>query len=305
VILLFDGGLGDAISLAALLEGLKKTFNISSDVACRLEVWECILKPLGFKGGWRRPPLHTKQIHEYDYIQTKADRFFLQKRQRWDQCVLEELEHAYKVDLKRHGLTYAIPADVLEASYLLETARVRIGVNFDSQGEIRSYPSDLQPLLLELLLQADSEVFMFGQRRPNLAHFSKDERLRDLTGGTSIFELAALISRMDVILGVDSFIAHLANILGIRTLVMLTVTRKGVFRRHPNVSCLESLIECAPCGRVGNRCPLGYARCNAFFHDSLTPERIARAVVQECARHFKRIIEQRARDTAPSIAADG
>lgn len=290
VLFLFDGGFGDAISLAVLLNALEQNYNIRANIACKHEIWQDILKPLGFSGDWYQLPVEADIINVHDYIQIQADKYFKDKNDKWNLCIVEELGFAYKVDLNHSALNYSIPEKVLKKTALPQKPGIRIGLNFDSKGKVRSYPKDIQPILANLLLQAGFEIFLFGTETPNLSGMDEDNIIHDYCGKTPVPELASMIQQMDLMICMDSFIAHLSNMLGTKTLVLLSTTRKGVFNWHRNISCLESKMECAPCGEVANSCPEGHDQCTAFFHESMTPAIIAFSAINECAKQYNNLI---------------
>lgn len=80
---------------------------------------------------------------------------------------------------------------------------------------------------------------------------SKDERFTNTPGywwGTSIERLAAMIERAALVVGNDSFPAHLAGTIGVPTLVLMGPTRPTVFAHAQAVECLSSTaIECTGC----------------------------------------------------------
>jgi hypothetical protein len=290
VLFLFEGGLGDAIALAVLLDALKSVYNINSGVACKYEVWTDIMKPLGFLGNWVQLPAELKVINNYDYIQTSGDRFIKNKTGMHDKCIVEELGQSYGVDLSTYSIQYSIPEEIRNRANLPDTQQMRMGVNFDSKGLIKSYPKELQPILINYFVGVGFNVFLFGLDRPNLSGIDKNSPVHDYCGKTTVPELAAKISQMDIMVCVDSFIAHLSNIVGINTIVMLSTTRKGIFRWHKKIRCLESQIECAPCGEIAHDCPVTNPECQAFFHESIRPEVITHCVINECARYFRSLI---------------
>lgn len=289
VLFLFDGGLGDAISLALLLDALKTEYNILCNVACKYEIWQTILWPLGFRGSWFQVPLDLERIQVHDRIQIRADRFFHGNPAKWELCVINEMSKSYGVDLSNRTLRYMVPEIITKRMVLPSTLKIRIGVNLDSNGLTRSYPFALQPVLIQYLLEAGFEVFLLGLHEPNIME-PKNDCLHNYCGQTTVMELAALIRQMDFMLCMDSFMAHLSNILGIKTLVLFSVTRKGIYAWHKHVSCLESLIPCSPCGEIGNECPRRLDGCRAFSHESITPEIIIQTIIHQCVNHLNATI---------------
>lgn len=79
----------------------------------------------------------------------------------------------------------------------------------------------------------------------------KDERFTNTPlhwWGLSIEQTAALIRRAALVVGSDSFPAHLAGAIGVSTLALLGPTRPTVFAHSPTVECLASTaIECTGC----------------------------------------------------------
>lgn len=65
--------------------------------------------------------------------------------------------------------------------------------------------------------------------------------------GLSIEQTAALIQRAALVVGNDSFPAHLAGALGVPTLALLGPTRPTVFAHAPAVECLTSTLDCTGC----------------------------------------------------------
>lgn len=287
VLILFAGGLDDAISAAILFCLLEKEYNFRIDVGCRYETWNYILAPMGFRGKRIDSPIELECINEYDYIQTDVANFIADQTRKWELCIIEELSRAYKVDMTRFDGRYSIPDEIMCAMKLAEAKNIRIGVNFESKGRARSYPDELGRRLIFGLLGLGFEVYRFGSRQSNSMNGLSSNGYHDYSGRTNIFELAALLKQMDLVIGMDSFPVHLSNILGVRTIALLSTTAPGIFRIHKNVVCIHSQIDCTPCGAVMNKCLKGHDECIAFYHPSISPELIIAGIVHECALLFK------------------
>ncbi len=285
-LLIFHGGLGDAISTAILFSLIEEKYNLHIDVSCNYDVWHYVLKPMGFSGKRITFPIEIETINEYDYIQTDVTNFIPDQTRRWERCIMEELAQAYKIDIAEcHGY-YSIPNEILRRVKITNNKKVRIGVNFESKGAIRNYPNELAHQLISIMTETGFEVYRFGSRRLNDGHVFPSYGYYDYSGKTTPFELAALTKQMDMVIGIDSFPVHLANILGVRTIALLSTTKPGIFRWHKNVVCMASEIDCSPCGRVADECPQGYENCRAFYHDSVSLERIMTSVIYECKNLF-------------------
>ncbi len=287
LLVIFEGGLGDAISVAVLLILMAKKYNLSIDIACHYHTWRYVFVPMGFRGNRLDFPVEIRRIAKYHYVQPDLTAFILDKTEKWRRCIMEELGSAYGVDMSTFSGTYSIPPHILQRMKLPQKNEIHVGICFESKGKLRSYPDDLALRLLCGLVQMGFEVYHLGTR-PNAAVEGLQLRgYYNYLGKTDIFELAALIKQMDFVIGMDSFPVHLSNILGIRTLALLSTTLPGIYRCHKNVRCMQSEIECTPCGEVMDKCPYGYDTCKAFYHPSISPERILGKVICECADLFK------------------
>lgn len=287
VFFLFHGGLGDAISAAILFYLIEKKYNLQIDISCNYDVWHYVLKPMGFNGKRLTFPIEIEKIDEYDYIQTDVTNFIPDQTRRWERCIMEELAQAYQIDIAECHGCYSIPDDILHRMKMKESKKLRIGVNFESKGAIRNYPNELAHQLISTMIETGFEVYRFGTQRLNNGNAFPVNEYYDYSGRTTIFELAALIKQMDIVIGMDSFLVHLANILGVRTIALLSTTKPGIFRWHKNVVCIASEIDCSPCGRVSDECPQGYENCKAFYHESISFERIMAGIIEECKNLFR------------------
>lgn len=287
VLFVFHGGFGDAISVAILLGLVERKYNLRIDISCSHDVWQYVFRPMGFMGKRLTFPVEMETIDQYDYIQTDVTNFMPDQTRRWEKCVMEELARAYRIDIAQCRGRYSIPEDVLRRVTIPNGSRVRIGVNFESRGAIRNYPNELARRLISAMTGSGFEVYRFGTQRVTDGHPFPTQGYHDYSGRTTTFELAALTQQMDLVIGIDSFPVHLANILGVRTIALLSATKPGIFRWHKHVVCMASEIDCSPCGRVADECPQGYETCRAFYHESVSLERILAAVVHECRTVFR------------------
>ena len=287
VLVLFKGGLGDAVSAAILFILFGKEYNLQVDVICHYDTWHYIMAPMGFCGKRLDFPVDVEEINKYDYIQTDLTSFITDQTRKWDRCIMEELAMAYRFDMARFWGNYSVPDHIMGAMKLPAGKKVRIGVNFDSKGKVRSYPDELGNQLISGLIGLGFEVYRFGTQPSNSLNDLSSNGYHNYSGRTNIFELAALMKQMDLVIGMDSFPVHLANILGMKTVALLSTTMPGIYRCHENVVCMRSQIDCTPCGEVMDNCPKGYKKCRAFYHASMSPERIMAKVIQECTNLFK------------------
>jgi len=286
VLLIHSGGYGDTITIGILLTLLNRTYGIRFDVCGHHDKWASILKPMGFKGAWIPYPPEVEKLRDYAYVLTELAAFASDPMALLTDSPLKILADIFNVSLNDHGIRYIVPEHVKGQSKLPPTNGLRIGLNFDSMGMVKSYPAELQADLIKRLLLLDFELHFFGSRTLSPQIDQDDARVHDHTGRTGILELAAFLDQMDFVLGVDSFVAHLAGILGKRTLVLLSTTGDNYFHHYPAVSALSSRIPCAPCFQPGNVCPQGHLHCLAFYHESISTDALLGIIIGEITEMY-------------------
>ncbi len=286
VLFLFSGGLGDAVSVGTLFALLEKEYNMQIDICCHFNPWHYVLAPMGFSGKRVDFPIEAKIIQQYDFIQIDITSFISDKTKKWEKCIVEELAKAYRVDLNKYQRRYFIPGPILNGNKLPDTNKLRIGINFESKGQVKEYPFDIGDQLISALIDHGFEIHHFGTQPSNKMDITPQDGYYEYLDKIDIFQLAALLKQMDLFVGVDSFCLHLADLLGVQSIALLSTTKPGLYHWHKNVVCMDSKIACSPCGSVRD-CPTGFDRCKAFYHQSIRPERIMGRVFQECTDLFK------------------
>lgn len=284
ILLMFAGGLGDAVTLGIVLPEVIKKYNITLDICGDKIKWDTIFKPMGMPGKHVAYPPDLEALSQYNAVLTDITRFY------YSNCGLRvspiiKLCRKFginPVDLKS---IYEIPDDVTRKSKLSPTDAVRIGVNFDSNGRVRSYPEKLSYRLLKGLQEIGLELYLFGIKKNEQERYNF-KGIHDFRSKTTIPELAAIISQMDMVLGVDSFIIHLSNLLNKPVITLLSTTAPSYFEWHKHVSCLSSKMECSPCFEDFNDCPLGFKECRAFYHQSIRENIIIKEIVKKIAASF-------------------
>ena len=282
ILMIHSGGFGDTITIGILLKLLKKKYKNTFDVCCHYDKWASILKPMGFEGWWMPYPPEIENLENYDYILSDLYQFIDDPSLFLKKSPIKILAEVFDVPLVSYPYTFIVPESVKSRMQLSGVKQIRIGINFDSMGNVKSYPEDLQPHLINKLLLAGFELFFFGMKPLSEVVDTRDIRIHDITRRTNILELAALLDQMDYIIGVDSFAAHLAGILNKSILVLLSTTNKDYFDHYGGfLKTFPSRIECAPCYHVGDQCPLGLSSCRAFYHDSIGPDKIILKIIKE------------------------
>lgn len=157
------------------------------------------------------------------------------------------------------------------ASAGIDTAghRVQILLHPNSEAESRRLPLEMAVELVNALIDRyDCRVLFSGTVKDRWYVDSLRQRLRhpqntqDLTGQTSIGELAKLMSTVDLVISTDSGPAHLANSLGARLIVLWGPA--DIHETAPyestglSIVCAPAL-ACQPC--IKNRCRNATLNC--------------------------------------------
>ena len=287
-LLIHSGGYGDTMTVGILLPLLEDKFGIAFDISCHHDKWQYLLKPMGFRGGWVPYPIDLKSLENYDCLLPSITKYVHEPTRLLRESPLEVVAESFGLSVDSMKFGYTIPEKEKIRARLPKGNAIRLGLNFDSMGAVKSYPRDLQPVLIRSLLPLGFDIFLFGTAPISDEVPVYDTHLFDLTGKTSIFELAALLSQMDLILAMDSFVAHLAALLGKRTTVLLSTTMEAYFKHYNSVRALNSKMPCAPCFQTGDLCPSGFHQCRAFYHPSLHPQRIVSSTIKELSTQYGR-----------------
>jgi ADP-heptose:LPS heptosyltransferase len=297
ILLFFSGGLGDAVTAGIVLPHAAVKHGLSIDLCCAEDKWEHILRPMGLKGRRVPYPPDLEILDRYEAVLTDLTDFYSERDGLRTSPVIQLIK-GFRLDDPVPEPRYEIPAEVRERCRLVHSVNPRIAVNFDSQGFVKSYPEHLRESLVDKLTTSGLEVLLLGSKAKGSVPSLPGNRtgnhgplpsllarmpVRDLRGATTIPELAALVEQVDLVLGVDSFIAHLSNLLSRPTMVLLSTTSPASFSWHRFVTCLPSTLECSPCFSLFDRCPKGYPVCRALDAAQINPDAIAEAVLERLA----------------------
>jgi hypothetical protein len=282
ILLFFAGGLGDAVTVGTVLPLVSKTYDLRFDICCDAKKWSDLFVPMGISGHHVPYPVRAETMLHYDALLTDISCFYGSGDglRNSPVCALSE---GFEIDLSAADSTYRIPAETIARCKLPASGATRVGINFDSNGSVKSYPTELRLAVLEGLLAFGAEVYVFGKKSCDV--FRKKDGINDLIGKTTIPELAAFIAQMDLFCGVDSFSVHLSNLLKKKTVVLLSTTTSESFAWHKHISCVQSRLACAPCFAVFDTCPREFGRCRAFFHESIAPKQIVKTLMHHMTRH--------------------
>ncbi|RJR45967.1 MAG: hypothetical protein C4576_11630 [Desulfobacteraceae bacterium] len=283
ILLVFAGGLGDAITCGIVLPEVVRNYGIGIDICCDRSKWDNVFRPMGMSGLHVPYPPDLDTLKDYDGVLSDITCFY-PSRDGLRFSPVMELIKGFRLKAPEIRPFYEVPEDVTELWRLPSANTIRIGVNLDSNGLVKSYPPDLYGSLLRCLEDTGFEIFLLGLNRTGCGYDS--QRIRDLRSKTAIPESAAVIRQMDLVIGVDSFTVHLAHLLGTRSLVLLSSTCEESFSWHENIQCLSSKLECAPCYSLFDKCPANHQGCMAFYHDSVDPYAIVKCAARMLAEKF-------------------
>jgi hypothetical protein len=285
ILLYFAGGFGDSVMIGMVLPFIENKSGIQFDICCSREKWFDIFRPMGVKGGWVSYPPSIDVLALYEGVITDITRFFSNEGIRVSP--IGQICNGFDLDpTALPKTTYHLDEEIKNRLKLPDSSIPRVAINLDSNGSVKSYPPALQIELLKRLKAIGLEIFLLGHKHPDHPSFS-EELAFDLRDKTTISELAVLIKQMDLVITMDSFICHMANVLEIPALVLLSTTSPDFFSFHPNVSCMTSRLECSPCYHVFDNCPQGRNECLAFHHESIAPSIITSMALEQLIKSFK------------------
>ena len=286
ILLMFAGGFGDAVTLGTLLPDVANKYDITFDICSDRVKWDTIFKPMGMTGKFVTFPPDLQALSYYDAVLTDITKFYPGNDGLRISPVIQ-LCRGFKINPEDLRPVYNIPEDIEKKWMLPFTNTIRVAVNFDSNGHVKSYPEELIYELLKGLYQIGFEVYILGIKKKDTKKYPF-KGIYDLRSHTTIPEAATILSQMDVVLGVDSLMIHLSNLLEKPSIVLLSTTPSSAFEWHRNISCLSSKIKCSPCFEVFDHCPIGYEQCRAFYHKSINEEVIIKEIIRKVYTSFSK-----------------
>ena len=172
-----------------------------------------------------------------------------------------DAEHQSDAWLKVAALLGANPAPrpltVAREPFSLPDAQKRIAVHAGSGGfstARRWSPEQLAAAADTLAAELDARIVVVGTSgddTPELLRHLKSPAL-DLTGKTTVPQLAGVLSQCNLYLGSDSGVTHLAAASGTPTVAVFGPTNDRAYRPLGKSVVVRTLPECAPCMYVGH-----------------------------------------------------
>lgn len=149
----------------------------------------------------------------------------------------------------------------------------------------KRYPLELMQRLIEILVSAGINVYLFGGGKEEIAIIGtwvgKENKCVSVAGKYSMSEELAIMSRLDAMLSMDSANQHLASLAGVRVFTIWGATTPlcgfSPWRQSPKDSFVSGA-DCQPCTIAGSEtCRKGEVECLR----SLTPEYIAQHIITQ------------------------
>lgn len=188
------------------------------------------------------------------------------------------------------GLPFELDYDGRRATQSLEEPDVSvpagsIGIAPFAQHQGKIYPAVQMCRLIDLILQSspDRHIYLFGGREEATILeqwcLKSPERVHNLAGMQGIDMDLRVMSRLEVMVSMDSANMHLASLVGLRCISVWGAThRYAGFLGYGQKSedCVELPLDCRPCSVYGNKpCRYGDFRCLA----GIEPEIILRKIL--------------------------
>ncbi|MGM9759503.1 MAG: glycosyltransferase family 9 protein [Parabacteroides sp.] len=182
--------------------------------------------------------------------------------------------------------THPAPQELIESFTGAKQAKW-VGIAPFAKHEGKIYPTDQMEQVVEALSkQTDLQVFLFGGKGYEEAILSEWEyrypHVRNVVGQFTLDQELALISRLDLLLSMDSANMHFASLVGTRVLSIWGATHPFTgfygYRQRPD-DVIQLDLPCRPCSVFGQKpCQRGDRACLEGIAPTYIVERILTAL---------------------------
>ena len=164
--------------------------------------------------------------------------------------------------------------DNILSDYKLEDKKI-IAIAVGSKWYTKMWPTEyFNDLIKKLVERNDIQVVLVGGKDELELKIYNDKKIINMINKTSLLQLAALISKSDVLLTNDSSPIHIASAFDTYILAIFGATVKGLgfYPWSQNSEVIENEgLPCRPCGLHGGKnCPEGHFKCMM----DIRPERV-------------------------------
>ncbi len=142
---------------------------------------------------------------------------------------------------------------------LLSKEKKNIGVCIESKWQTKRWPVERFRELIEKLSSAN-QIVILGEKREKF----NGKNILNRTGRTTVKELIALISLLDVLVSNDTGLIHIAAALGVKVVAIFgpTIPEMGFTPYGVRHTIIEVPLDCRPCSlHGGGKCPKGHFKC--------------------------------------------
>ena len=142
---------------------------------------------------------------------------------------------------------------------MLSNGKKIVGVCSQSKWQTKKWPIERFRELIEVLSGAN-QIVMLGREREKF----NGEDILNWTGRTTVKELIAVISLLDVLVSNDTGLIHIAAAMGVSVVAIFgpTVPEMGFSPYGAGHTVIEVPLDCRPCGlHGGGKCPKGHFKC--------------------------------------------
>lgn len=180
-------------------------------------------------------------------------------------------------------LTFRSLSGLGELPLPIEVKGPAVGIAPFARYANKTYPPEMMRRVVELIAGSGAKVYLFGGRGQEAEELQRwadaVEGCTSLAGRFPIEEELALMSRMRLMVSMDSANQHLASLVGCRVLTLWGSTTPACGFAAYGQSEGDSMVaglDCQPCTVAGSpTCPLGTLDC----FRKLTPEMVARRIM--------------------------
>ncbi|MCH7702145.1 MAG: glycosyltransferase family 9 protein [Planctomycetes bacterium] len=278
-VLPFIGRLGDALVAAACLAALRDRIpNCRIDVAvgrATRQLWEIIDLPITLQSH----PLPADELGRYShYLSLEGVESIPDGGAR---RLADVFSHCMHTPLPRRPAPLITPSFDVNAWLPSESNHPSVGIALGPAENPRTYPIELVLQLAQLLIRRGVLVVLLGQAEEVGGELPTDSpRMINLVGRTErVASLAGVVASLDMVVGPDSFLMHLAAAVNTPFLALFTSTNPVLAGDYSMVWAVSPSLECSPCGVATGACPLGHGHCVAPYHSDLRPTRLCRLIL--------------------------